>query len=183
MPIITETSRALDWECGLTIHARPPASDPQATNHGSSPAEPNTRVGGIDQPETYDRRWLHGPAQGARSFPAHPLPSPADRPWCVLASLPSSDLSVSGARRAHPSLPQGERRRAAGMIAAGGPSISRGGGARHRCVCTRIAWHCSRASSRVVSCCRAGNAPCSRNSPSEPGNLFLLWNSTARVPR
>lgn len=50
----------------------------------------------------------------------------------ALASLPSSDLVVGGATRAHPGLPQGERARAAGMIAATVPIHSRGGGARHR---------------------------------------------------
>lgn len=150
---------------------------------GRRPPSPNTPSWG----RSTNRRLRTGDAfmglpRGLGVSQLHPLPSPADRPWSVLASLPSSDLDVSGARRAHPGLPQGERVPEAGMIAAGGPSISRGGGARHR---LRVHPHCmalqqgsraagQRQQSRVLLSQRAGNTPC-RNSPSEPGNLFLFF--------
>lgn len=107
---------------------------------GRRPPSPNTPSWG----RSTNRRLRTGDAfmglpRGLGVSQLHPLPSPADRPWSVLASLPSSDLDVSGARRAHPGLPQGERVPEAGMIAAGGPSISRGGGARHR---LRVHPHC-----------------------------------------
>lgn len=113
-------------------------------------------LGGIDQPETSDKAmpsWAWPP--GSSEFPSSSSLAVARRTdlGALLASLPSSDLVVGGARRAHPGLPQGERRRAAGIIAARGPSISRGGGARHRSACApALHWpgYSSRAAAAAV---------------------------------
>lgn len=118
MPIITDISRTLDWECGLRIYAKPTASDVQATNHGSPPAEPNPALGSFGQPEeaTGWLRWAD--PQGARSFPAPLFGCSRRTDLGVLASLPSSDHLGSGGQPAHPGLPQVERVWLAGMIAA-----------------------------------------------------------------
>lgn len=122
------------------------------------------RVGGIDQPETYDKAmpsWAWPP--GSSEFPSSSSLAVARRTdlGAVLASLPSSDLVVGGARRAHPGLPQGERRRAAGIIAAGGPSISRGGGAHHRSACAPALHGPGCSSSRAAAAVRVVSAACS----------------------
>lgn len=174
MPIITGTSRALDWGCGLTI----------------TPKAASLRSAG-DQPRVAARRAQPGVLVGDRptgdlrqAMPSWTCPVSSEFPSFLpcrrrrtdlgtyaLASLPSSDLVVGGATRAHPGLPQGERARAAGMIAATVPIHSRGGGARHRAC---IAWGgrgpaCSRAAtlqqSRVLltaghmRCCTIRDSP------------------------
>lgn len=118
MPIITDIFRTLDWEWGLRIHAKPTASDAQATNHGSPRAEPNPALGSFGQPEKATG-WLRcADPQGARSFPAPFVWVRRRTDLGVLASLPSSDHLGSGGQPAHPGLPQVERVWLAGMIAA-----------------------------------------------------------------
>lgn len=107
-----------------------PDSTPQAgslKSAGDQPrvsarrAQPGVLGGGSTNRRLTTGRCPHGPAPGSSEFPSFSALAVAGGPTLVtyaLASLPSSDHLVSGGMRAHPGLPQGERARAAGMIAA-----------------------------------------------------------------
>lgn len=179
MPIITETSRALDWECGLTIHARPPASDPQATNHGLSPAEPITRVGGDRPTGDLGQAMASWACPGSSEFPSSSL-AVAGGPTLVRARLTAVIRPHCRWRAA--GTPQSATRRATACS-----WDHRGRGPLHfprrwGAPSLRLHPHCMAlqqgvqgSGSRVV-CLAVGlwrNTPC-RNSPSEPGKLFLF---------
>lgn len=194
MPIITSTSRALDWECGLTTVQYAQGRQPQIRRRpttGLRPPSANPEFGG-DRP-TGDLRqaicppWGCPRELGVSQLPT--LPSPADRPWLrLLASLPSSDLVVGGATLAHPGLPSRRARsRSRDDRGKGNPSTpeavghvivralhgrARGPAAGQQ----RLAESCSSVSGWAVALYTI---------PTHPNRAiyFFLWDSTARVTR
>lgn len=193
MPIITSTSRALDWECGLTTVQYAQGRQPQIRRRPTTGRRPPSEFGG-DRP-TGDLRqaicppWGCPRELGVSQLPT--LPSPADRPWLrLLASLPSSDLVLGGATLAHPGLPSRRARsRSRDDRGKGNPSTPEAVGQCHRAC---IAWACGRVGlqqgsndlqSRVLVC-RAGQLHYTRFPPHPNRAIyFFLWDSTARVTR